>query len=89
MFFGRMVELGATEEIFTRPRHPYTRALLSTLDDDGGGEVTALAPPAEASSGGCRYRTRCALARPDCARERPELAPTADGRQSVACPYAR
>ena len=86
MFFGRLVELGATEDVFTKPRHPYTRALLSTLDDDGG-ELVALEPPAPASSGGCRYRSRCPIVRPECATHRPELQVTADGKQTVACPY--
>jgi peptide/nickel transport system ATP-binding protein/oligopeptide transport system ATP-binding protein len=87
MFFGRLVELGSTENVFAKPRHPYTRALLSTLDDDGG-ELADLEPPAPASSGGCRYRSRCPIARTECADHRPELQPTADGKQAVACPYA-
>ena len=86
MFFGRLVELGTTEDIFTNPRHPYTRALLATLDDDGG-DLTALEPAAPAASGGCRYRTRCPIARSECAVHRPELRPTVDGKQTVACPY--
>jgi oligopeptide/dipeptide ABC transporter ATP-binding protein len=86
MFFGRLVELGAAEDVFARPRHPYTKALLATLHDDGG-ELAALEPPAPAGSGGCRYRTRCPIARASCATTRPELQSTADGKQSVACPY--
>jgi oligopeptide/dipeptide ABC transporter ATP-binding protein len=86
MFFGRMVELGATEDVFAHPRHPYTKALLATLDDHGG-DLAALEPPAPAGSG-CRYRTRCPIAKPDCAERRPELQPTADGKQVVACPYS-
>ena len=86
MFFGRLVELGAPEDVFAKPRHPYTRALLSTLNDDGG-ELAALEPSAPASSGGCRYRSRCPVARASCAQHRPELQPTADGKQAVACPY--
>ncbi len=86
MFFGRMVELGATEDVFAQPRHPYTRALLSTLDDDGG-ELVTLEPPAPAASGGCRYRSRCPIVRPKCATHRPELQAVADGTQTVACPY--
>jgi len=87
MFFGRLVELGATEDVFTKPRHPYTRALLATLDDDGS-DLAALEPPAPAASGGCRYRTRCPIARAECVTHRPELQSTDDGRQAVACPYA-
>lgn len=87
MFFGRIVEMGTTEEVFGRPRHPYTRALLATLDGDDGAEVS-LEPPTPASQGGCRYRSRCPLAQPDCATTRPELQRTADGRQLVTCPYS-
>lgn len=87
MFFGRVVELGATEDVFTKPRHPYTKALLATLHDEDG-EVAALEPPAPANAGGCRYRTRCPIAQPECVSHRPELQMTADGKQSVACPYA-
>ena len=87
MFFGRIVELGTTEEVFSKPRHPYTRALLATLDGHDDTEVS-LEPPTPASEGGCRYRSRCALARSECATARPELQRTADGRQLVACPYS-
>jgi ABC-type glutathione transport system ATPase component len=44
MFFGRLVEVGRTEEAFARPRHPYTRALLSTLDEEFGVDIT-IEPP--------------------------------------------
>jgi oligopeptide/dipeptide ABC transporter ATP-binding protein len=87
MFFGRIVELGTTEDVFARPRHPYTKALLATLHDDGE-QLAVLEAPAPAASGGCRYRTRCPIVRPECRSHRPELAPTVDGRQQVACPYA-
>lgn len=85
MFFGRIVEIGATEDVFEKPRHPYTKALLATLDETGG-DPAALEPPAPAGSG-CRYRTRCPIARAECASHQPELQPTADGKLAVACPY--
>jgi oligopeptide/dipeptide ABC transporter ATP-binding protein len=88
MFFGRIVEIGATEEVFAHPLHPYTRALLSTLEGETG-SGTALEPPAPSSSGGCRYRSRCPIARDDCRRVRPELAaPAIAPGRLVACPYA-
>ena len=86
MFFGRLVEIGLTPDIFERPRHPYTKALLSTLEDDGA-DAAALEPAAPAGSAGCRYRTRCPISKPECASERPELQLTDDGRQMVACPF--
>ncbi|HTZ80312.1 MAG TPA: ABC transporter ATP-binding protein [Stellaceae bacterium] len=82
MYFGKLVELGPTEEIFTAPRHPYTKALLGTLDEEisEDAEVTA-APPAAT---GCRYATRCPHAAEICATEHPPLDRVADGH-AVAC----
>jgi len=82
MYFGKLVELGPTEEIFTAPRHPYTKALLGTLDEEisEDAEVTA-APPAAT---GCRYATRCPHAGEICATEHPPLDRVADGH-AVAC----
>jgi oligopeptide/dipeptide ABC transporter ATP-binding protein len=64
MYFGKIVEQGPTEEIFARPRHPYTKALLDsapTLDrlmhlpEPPEGEV----PDPRTKFTGCRYATRC------------------------------
>ena len=77
MYLGRSVEYGQRDEIFARPLHPYTRALLSatpvadpTRDKDRmrlGGELpSALDPPS-----GCAFHPRCPLAFERCTRERP------------------
>ena len=84
MYFGKLVELGPTEEIFTAPRHPYTQALLGTLQDEiGGGDDVeiATAPP---SAAGCRYASRCLHAAPPCQGAQPTLEPVAGGH-AVAC----
>jgi peptide/nickel transport system ATP-binding protein/oligopeptide transport system ATP-binding protein len=86
MFFGRLIEIGPSEEAFARPRHPYTRALLSTLDEVSGIDIT-IEPPLPANAEGCHYRTRCPIAKTECARDRPALAPVRNGHQLVACPY--
>lgn len=87
MFFGRLVEIGATEDVFARPIHPYTKALLATLDEeDTGGVTVEPAPPADAS--GCRYRSRCPIAQPECASSPPKLMPGPVAGRWVACPYA-
>jgi peptide/nickel transport system ATP-binding protein len=91
MYLGRLVEIAATERLFARPRHPYTRLLLDTiprLAAAGGGAAerepvagevpNPIDPPA-----GCAFHPRCPFAAERCRRERPELIAT-DGTL-VAC----
>jgi peptide/nickel transport system ATP-binding protein len=67
MYLGRIVELGDVERIFTHPRHPYTRALLSAVPiPDPALErkktriiLTGDPPSATQTIRGCRFRTRC------------------------------
>jgi len=79
MYLGHIVELGTTAEIFLRPRHPYTRILLSSLpslDPDNppqrqvleGDPPTPINPPP-----GCPFAPRCPEVREICAKEKPEL----------------
>ncbi len=81
MYLGKVVEIGPVEQIYARPRHPYTRALLAskpTLDPDrrtteqplSGDPPNPINPPS-----GCRFRTRCAFAQPQCAESAPTLQP--------------
>ena len=92
MYLGRPVEQGPGETIFSRPAHPYSRALLaSTPAVDPRhrherirlkGEIPSpLDPPA-----GCAFHTRCPYATELCAQERPDLR-AFEGRQ-VACHHA-
>jgi oligopeptide/dipeptide ABC transporter ATP-binding protein len=90
MYLGRIVEIGQKEELFARPRHPYTRALISAapLPDPGAkrerivleGDVpSAMTPPS-----GCHFHTRCPFAVARCRTEYPEL--RSDGAsQRFAC----
>ncbi|RKR88489.1 peptide/nickel transport system ATP-binding protein [Micromonospora pisi] len=93
MYLGKIVELGDREDIYHRPQHPYTRALLSAIPDIGrlgptgrirlrGDVPTPLHPPS-----GCRFRTRCWKARELCATTEPALVPRDGGRQSTACHF--
>ncbi|KOX02126.1 ABC transporter ATP-binding protein [Streptomyces sp. NRRL B-3648] len=83
MYLGKIIEVGDRDSIYTRPRHPYTHALLSAVPEVTltAGEATArerirlagdvpspISPPS-----GCRFRTRCWKAQDKCAAEEPPL----------------
>ena len=72
MFFGRMMEIGATTELFAHASHPYTQQLLGTLDAATRGEV-AKEPAAPATADGCRFRSRCPRADAQCGHVPPPL----------------
>lgn len=62
MYLGRIVEIGPTEEVLLRPRHPYTRALLDVVPEPGGIDRPFLQgePPDPARiPPGCRFHPRC------------------------------
>ena len=76
MYLGRIVETGATADVFADPRHPYTRMLLAAhprLDGTRVREpqVTTEMPSPYAIPGGCRFHTRCPLAEEVCLRVDP------------------
>ena len=89
MYLGRPVEQGPSEEIFSRPRHPYTRALLSaTPVADPTREKERVRLEGELPSPinpptGCAFHPRCPVAFRRCAGERPDL--EAKGGVEVAC----
>jgi oligopeptide/dipeptide ABC transporter ATP-binding protein len=88
MYLGRIVESAPAEEIFARPNHPYTRALLAQLPSIADrkrefapirGEIPSpLSPPS-----GCHFHPRCPHAFDRCAVERPALQPVAEGHISA------
>ena len=76
MYAGRVVEAGGVVDVFARPRHPYTRALLASIPARATpGEPLPQIPgqvPAPSSwPTGCRFRDRCASADETCASEPP------------------
>jgi len=87
MYLGRLIEIGETEALFARPRHPYTRMLLDAVPDIamggrarsaiGGEPPNPIDPPP-----GCPFHPRCPQAIAICRTERPEF------RDNVACHLA-
>jgi oligopeptide transport system ATP-binding protein len=79
MYLGRLAEVGTTDDVFARPRHPYTRALIEAIphpDPSRRGESTPLAgeiPSPLDPPGGCRFHPRCPLAVDACRTETPAL----------------
>jgi len=86
MYLGQIVEQGPAEEMFHKPRHPYTRALLAAVPGQGGalklleGDVPSpVAPPS-----GCRFHTRCPHVQAICRESTPILT---GATQLAACHF--
>jgi oligopeptide/dipeptide ABC transporter ATP-binding protein len=89
MYGGQIVETGTTEDILSRPVHPYTQGLLASLPGIGGRAVRLVpirgAVPSPVDwPGGCRFRDRCPVAEERCAESVPELLPIGAGSSRTA-----
>ncbi|MFD0556715.1 peptide/nickel transport system ATP-binding protein [Stackebrandtia endophytica] len=96
MYLGKVVEIGTEEEIYTRPTHPYTQALLSAVPVPDpmareNREVIRLqgdVPSPQNPPSGCRFRTRCWKATEICVIEEPPLVPREADPHPSACHHA-
>ncbi len=98
MYLGKLAEIGDEEQIYSRPTHPYTQALLSAVPvpDPTLREVreqimlTGDVPSPANPPVGCRFHTRCWKAQDLCSVEEPQLIPRPDGESehASACHFA-
>lgn len=89
MYLGKIVELAETEELFSHAAHPYTQALLSAVPILSGHEkreriiLKGEVPGAAHIPSGCRFHTRCPMAKKECAEHEPELREVASGHMAA------
>ena len=92
MYLGSIVEVGKSDDIYYNPKHPYSKALLSSVPVPNPAArnktrvvLTGDVPSPLAKPSGCGFRTRCPIAKPECAQSIPELKDMGDGH-FIACP---
>ena len=93
MYLGKIVEVGIGEEVYHNPIHPYSQALLSAVPlpnpkfrDKKRIILTGDVPTPINKPSGCVFRTRCPIARPECATFIPVLEEKSNG-SFAACPF--
>ena len=92
MYLGRIVETGSADDILERPEHPYTVALLSSMLEVETSKrrprivLRGDVPSPHSIPSGCRFRTRCPIAKQICTEVDPSL-DSAGARHQVACHF--
>jgi len=89
MYLGRIVEEASSDEIFAKPLHPYTRALVSSVPIPGrkleGRIILQGEPPNPAKRpDGCAFHPRCPMAQASCRSSVPALK-VLEGKRMAAC----
>ena len=88
MYGGKVMEEASVYDIFERPAHPYTKALLVSIPGQQGGrqrltEIPGNSPDPSDPPSGCPFHPRCPLADADCAAAEPPMDPLGDGRRAA------
>ena len=95
MYLGKIVELSPAEALFTRPKHPYTEALMSAIpipdprlrDKQQHIILEGEIPSARKPPPGCAFHPRCRYAEEKCGREEPALRELPGANRQVACHF--
>ncbi|ANN79464.1 peptide ABC transporter ATP-binding protein [Bordetella flabilis] len=89
MYAGRKVEEAPVAELFDRPAHPYTRALMASMPAMSPvarlAEIPGMVPPPTQPRRGCAFAPRCAYATERCGKEAPGLTPQGSADHVAAC----
>ncbi len=94
MYAGRLCETGTVHDVFLRPHHAYTHALLRSMPGEGAARsmlvpIPGQPPRIDAPVPGCAFAPRCTFTEARCATTRPALVAMADGHESACYAAAR
>jgi peptide/nickel transport system ATP-binding protein len=93
MYLGRIIEMGAADQVLGHPHHPYAQALVAAVPVMGGRGVRSRTPLAGAVPNpsdlltGCRFHPRCPKAMARCRESEPALRPVGKAHQVACCLY--